>query len=71
MTQEVELQGQRNSQNHEKRNSERWIPSISQWIHPMEVKGVVKVRKNSQKAIDLTKGEISEFRESQGKRNDC
>jgi hypothetical protein len=35
------------------------------------VKGVVKLRQKSRKAIDLAKGKISEFRESQGKRNDC
>jgi len=41
-TQEVELYGQRNSRNHEEKNAERWVPSISQRIRVAEFKGVVK-----------------------------
>jgi hypothetical protein len=62
-TQEVYFHGEQNSQNHEERNAKRWVPSISQRIRAAKVKGVVKVRQKSRKAIDLTKGEISEFGE--------
>ena len=63
-TQEVELHGKHKSQNHEERNVERWVPSISQRIRAAEVKGVVKVWQKSRKAVNLAKGEILEFRES-------
>jgi hypothetical protein len=39
----------------------RWVLSISQRIRAVEVKGVVKVRRKSQKVVDLAKGEISKF----------
>jgi hypothetical protein len=72
-TQEVELHGQHNSQNHEERNVERWVPSISQRVRvrkskewsrlekiPKECKPLDRGRPTT---IDLTKGEILEFGE--------
>jgi hypothetical protein len=50
-TQEVELHGQHNSRNHEERNVERWVPSISQRVRVAEVKGVVKVQRKSRKNV--------------------
>jgi hypothetical protein len=48
-TQEVELHGQRNSQNPEEKNVERWVPGISQRTRAVEVKGVVEVSGKSPK----------------------
>jgi hypothetical protein len=43
-TQEVELHDQHNSRNREKRNAERWVPSLSWGICATEVKGGIKLR---------------------------